>query len=131
MLLRKFTACFCAKSNKLICGHKNIQSLPLVIRQQRPEDRTAIMEVTREAFWNLIQPGCDQHYIANLLYEQKDQIQPLSLVAEINRKIVGNIFFSRSWLKYEDGEKVEILKFGPLAVDPTCQEKKIGSILMK
>ena len=34
----------------------------LVIRAEVPADHRAVEEMTREAFWNVYAPGCEEHW---------------------------------------------------------------------
>ena len=47
-----------------------------------------------------------------------DFIPELAFVLELDGKIVGNIMYTKAWLEDENGERKEILSFGPLCVAP-------------
>lgn len=89
-----------------------------------------VEEITREAFWNLYSPGCDEHYLCHLLRDHKDFIPELDFVAEKDGNVIGSIMYSKSFLFGEDNEKVEIASFGPLCVHPQFQRKGIGTALI-
>jgi len=101
------------------------------IRLETEEDYSKVEELTREAFWNLYMPGCDEHYLCHILRSHKDFIKELDFVAEIDGKVVASIMYSKSFLISEDNKKVEIVSFGPLCVKPEYQRKGIGTALIE
>lgn len=102
----------------------------LIIRNETESDYRRVEEVTREAFWNVYSPGCDEHYLAHILREHEDFVSELDLVAELNGQIVGNIMYTKSKLLDRDGAEKQILTFGPICVLPEFQRCKIGKTLM-
>lgn len=100
------------------------------IRITNPKDYKTIETITREAFWNLYFPGCDEHYLAHTLREHPDYIADMDFVAEVDGEIVGNIMFTKSYLIAENGSKLEILTFGPFCVLPQFQRQGIGTALI-
>ncbi|OXX20756.1 GNAT family N-acetyltransferase, partial [Vibrio sp. V05_P4A8T149] len=50
------------------------------IRLETKDDYTQVEELTREAFWNLYFPGCNDHYLCHILREHKDFIKELTYV---------------------------------------------------
>lgn len=97
---------------------------------EQKNDYRIVEELTREAFWNVHKPGCDEHYLVHLLRNQKDFIPELDLVAELDGKVVGNIMYAKSFLLDEYGNKKECLTFGPLSIHPDYQRKGIGKALL-
>lgn len=102
----------------------------IVIRNEREEDFRQVEEITREAFWNLYVPGCDEHYLAHQMRTHPDFIKELDFVAETDGKIIGSIMYSKSQLICDSGEKKEIVSFGPLCVHPDYQRQGIGTKLI-
>lgn len=100
------------------------------IRLENENDYFNVEELTREAFWNLYVPGCDEHYLCHILRTHKDFIPELDFIAEVDGKIVGSIMYSKSYLISGDEEKVEIVSFGHLCVHPDYQRKGIGTALI-
>ncbi|TXT50161.1 MAG: GCN5-like N-acetyltransferase [Spirochaetes bacterium] len=101
------------------------------IRLETKDDYLEVEKVTREAFWNLYVPGCDEHYLTHILRDHKDFIKELDYVAEIDGRIVASIMYTKSQLLGDDNERVEIASFGPLCVHPDFQRKGVGSALIE
>ncbi len=101
------------------------------IRLETENDYLSVEEVTREAFWNLYAPGCDEHYLCHIMRDHKDFIKELDYVAEIDGKIIGSIMYSRSLMISDNSEKIPIVSFGPLCVHPDYQRKGIGTALVE
>ncbi|MFT8872344.1 MAG: N-acetyltransferase [Sporolactobacillus sp.] len=102
----------------------------LVIRNESKNDYRAVEELTREAFWNLNYPGCDEHYLLHVMRQHEDYIPQLDFVAEIDGHFVGNIIYTKSELVDETGYKKDIVTFGPFSVLPAYQRNGIGKALL-
>ena len=103
----------------------------LTIRQETEKDYRAVEELTREAFWNVYKPGADEHYYVHMMRNHPDFIPELAFVLEKDDEIIGNIMYTKAWLADENGERKEILSFGPLCVAPKFQRQKLGKILIE
>ncbi len=103
----------------------------IIIRLEKKDDYIKVEELTREAFWNLYMPGCDEHYLCHILRDHKDFIKELDFVAEIEGKIIASIMYTKSFLISDANKEVEIVSFGPLCVHPEYQRKGIGSSLIR
>lgn len=103
----------------------------LIIRPEGKKDYEAVEHLTREAFWNLFKPGCDEHLLAHKLRQVPAFLPELDYVAERNGEVVGNIMYSRAKIFGEGGEIHEVLTFGPLSVLPSLQRAGIGSALIR
>lgn len=101
------------------------------IRNETEKDFREVEELTREAFWNLYVPGCNEHYLAHVMRSHPDFVRELDFVAVLGGKIVGNIMYTKARLFDESGRETEILGFGPLSVLPEFQGKGIGSALVR
>jgi putative acetyltransferase len=101
------------------------------IRLETIDDYSKVEELTREAFWNLYRPGCDEHYLSHILREHNDFLNELDYVVELNGEIVASIMYTNSMLISEDNEIVKIVSFGPLCVHPEHQRKGIGTALIE
>ncbi len=100
------------------------------IRLEKPDDYSKVEEMTREAFWNLYTPGCDEHYLCHIMRSHNDFIKELDYVAEIDGNIIGSIMYSNSVLIGENKEEIGIVSFGPLCVHPDYQRQGVGTALI-
>lgn len=105
--------------------------MDVIIRNEKAEDFDQVENLTREAFWNLYVPGCNEHYLVHIMRNHPDFIKKLDFVAEYNGEIIGNIMYTKAWLYSEDGIKIEIASFGPISVLPKYQRKGVGSALIR
>lgn len=106
-------------------------NMDIHIRNEEEKDYRIVEELTREAFWNLYVPGCNEHYLTHIMRSHPDFIKELDFVAELDGKIVGNIMYTKSWLIDEQENEMEIVTFGPLCVLPGYQRKGIGGALIR
>ena len=100
------------------------------IRLEQEGDHRIVEELTREAFWNLYQPGADEHFIIHNLRKSPDFIKELCFVALIDDKIVGNIAYTLSCIKDDSNQDHKVITFGPLSVLPSYHSKGVGSALV-
>lgn len=101
----------------------------IIIRNEEEKDFDIVNHLTREAFWNVYRPGCDEHYLLHLLRKSPVFIKELDYVAEYNGEIVGNIVYSKAKIINEDNI-YETIVFGPVSVAPKYQNRGIGSLLI-
>ncbi len=104
--------------------------MKLTLRLETSKDYSAVEYLTREAFWNLYFPGCNEHYLVHVLRSADVFVPELDFVASVDGKIVGNIMYATSNVISDDGEKHEVLTFGPVCVLPEYQRKGIGAALI-
>lgn len=102
-----------------------------LIRPESPADYGIVENLTREAFWNVYQPGCTEHYILHIYRNLPDFVPELSLVTEVSGKIIAHIMYSHAKITCDDGRILPILIFGPLSVDPEHQKLGYGSTLVQ
>lgn len=105
--------------------------MDICIRLENKEDHRIVEEMTREAFWNLHIPGCDEHLLAHKLRDCAAFIPKLNFVALSNGHVVGNIMYCHAAVKRDDGAEVSVLTFGPVSVWPKYQKQGIGSALIR
>lgn len=113
-----------------VCKKRN-SSVNIRIRPETQSDHLAVEALTREAFWNLYRPGCDEHYLAHVMRSHEDFLPELAFVAEVDGHVVGSILFTRSWVFNELGERVVTATFGPLCVHPAWQRRGVGTALIE
>ncbi len=110
---------------------KGSNALDIIIRREIEADQLPVEMLTREAFWNLYRPGCDEHYTTHRIRGHEDFLPELTFVAEVDGQIVGSIIYTRSWVINQLGEKVETVTFGPLCVHPAWQRRGVGMALIE
>jgi putative acetyltransferase len=102
----------------------------LVIRNENADDYRIVEELTREAFWDVHVPGCNEHFCLHNIRTSPDFIPELDFVALIEGQIVGHILYSRANIKDQQGTLQEVLCFGPISVLPRLQKQGIGGALI-
>lgn len=100
------------------------------IRPEEEKDHRSVEYITREAFWDLYKPGCNEHLIVHKMREVPAFIKELSFVACDEENIVGSIIYSRAKVVNNENIASEVLCMGPISVLPSYQGKGIGSLLM-
>lgn len=105
--------------------------LAVSLRIEEPEDQEAVERLTREAFWNVYQPGCDEHYLLHLLRSSPGYLPALHLLALAQGSIVGSIVYSKSKIVTETGREIETLTFGPISIHPEYQRLGVGATLIE
>ena len=98
----------------------------IVIRDETLNDISVITEVTVEAFKALDVSDQTEHYIIDAL--RAANALTLSLVAEVDGKVVGHIAFSP--VSISDGS-INWYGLGPVSVLPGYQRKGIGKTLIE
>ncbi len=94
------------------------------VRAETPDDFSAIDVVNLSAF-----EGEAEAQLIGELRKSPTFIPDLSLVAELNGRIVGHVVLSRVKLVSEKGES-EVLALGPMSVVPSQSHRGIGSELI-
>lgn len=97
----------------------------VIIRQEHQSDYEQVYDVIKKAFENQEHSDKDEHNLVSRLRKSEAFVPKLSLVAEIDGKVVGHILFTEITI----GGKVA-LALAPLAVLPNYQGLKIGSKLI-
>ncbi len=98
----------------------------MLIRKEEPRDYETIYYVVKDAFHSAEHADGNEQDLVNALRKGEAFIPELSLVAEIDGKIVGHIMFTRATV----GENT-VLALAPLSVLPEYQRKGIGISLIK
>ncbi len=98
----------------------------MLIRKEEPKDYEIVYSIVKNAFDSAEHSDGNEQDLVNALRKGEAYIPDLSLVAEINGKIVGHIMFTRATV---GGDSVLVL--APLSVIPEYQRKGIGISLIK
>ena len=102
-----------------------------LFRNETISDYRAVEEMTREAFWNLYVPGCDEHYLVHEMRNHIDFIPELDFVIEHDGEIIGNIMYTKARLIKPSTNEKQILTFGPLCIKKAYQRRGLGKKLME
>ena len=105
--------------------------MALEIRLEREDERGAVEELTRNAFWDLYVPGASEHYILHVLRQSRAFVPELNCVALLDGRVVGHIVYTHSAVRDASGTAHAVLTFGPLSVSPALQGRGIGSALIR
>ena len=104
-------------------------TMDIKLRLEEKKDYSIVENITREAFWNLYKPGCDEHLLLHNIRNANEFIKGLDYVAIYNNEIVGNIVYVKSKI-ITAFKEYDVLTFGPLSVLPKYQNKGIGGKLI-
>jgi putative acetyltransferase len=100
--------------------------MALQIRPEVPADHAAIRDVVLAAF--------DTHLVVadlvELIRASPQYVPELSLVALLDREVVGHVMLSHADVEDGDGVRREVLTLSPLSVAPAHQGQGIGSALV-
>ncbi len=97
----------------------------MIIRPEQPKDYNVVFELITNAFLDQENSDHKEQFLVERLRKSNAFIPELSLVAEINGKIVGYILLTR--IKIVSNKTcVDSLALAPLAVLPSYQRKGIG-----
>ena len=98
----------------------------MLIRQEMSKDYNEVYNLVKEAFLNAEHKNSNEHNLVASLRESDAFIPQLSLVAEIDNKIVGHILFTKAKVNNDT-----VLVLAPLSVLPEFQRRGIGTALIK
>ncbi len=102
-----------------------------IIRKTFANEFKITENLTREAFWDLYKPGCDEHLALHQLRRSTSYISELDLVAVLNVNLVGHIITTKAKVLDSSGSESEVLCVGPVSVLPGLQGQGIGSALIR
>ena len=102
----------------------------LFIRQEQPGDHAAIYDVTEQAFRDMPFADHDEQNLVERLRGSNYYIPELSLVALLDKVVVGHIMLTRNTIVNES-DIFDSLTLGPVSVLPSMQRQGIGSELIR
>ncbi|MBS4208653.1 N-acetyltransferase [Bacillus sp. FJAT-50079] len=97
----------------------------MIIRTETPADYSAVFHINYQAF----DQREDESKLIERIRKSKGFIPELSIVAEKDGEIVGNIVLSKAKVSGE-GNEHDVLTLAPIAVQPVWQQKGIGRMLV-
>lgn len=107
---------------------KNIRNL--IIRREERSDFPMVFELIQKAFESEEMSDHREQFLVEKLHWTDNFIPELSLVAEINKEIVGYILLTKIMIKNSENE-FQALALAPVAVLPKFQKQGIGGELIK
>ena len=102
----------------------------LIIRPEKPEDRSAVENLIRESFWNVYRPGCSEHYVMHVLRDDPAFVKELDFVMEKDGKLIGQNMFMKTIIEADDGRVIPVLTMGPIGITPALKRKGYGKALL-
>jgi len=99
------------------------------IRQEQPADYSAVFEIIEQAFRMLEVSNHQEQFFVERLRKSKSFIPDLSLVALLDKKVVGHIVLSKINIKNNE-KQYQTLILAPVSVLPEFQNQGIGSQLI-
>ena len=100
------------------------------IRLENKEDRAAVENLVREAFWNVYRPGCSEHYVIHVLRDDPAFVRELDFVMEQDRRLIGQNMFMRTVIVSDGGGTVPVLTMGPIGITPELKRRGYGKALL-
>lgn len=67
----------------------------MIIRNIEEKDYYEVEYLAKRAFWNVNMPGCDEHYLVHRLWKESVYVPEISLLAELDGKVVGAILYAK------------------------------------
>jgi predicted N-acetyltransferase YhbS len=102
----------------------------VVIRRETAQDRRAVENLIREAFWNVYRPGCLEHFVIHRLRDDPAFVPELDFVMEKDGRLIGQNMFMRAVIRADDGREIPILTMGPICVAPELKRQGYGKLLL-
>lgn len=100
------------------------------IRLEREEERRAVENLVREAFWNVYRPGCLEHYVMHCLRNDNDFIPELNFVMEIDGKLIGQAMCMKAEIALDNGQSLPIMTLGPIGIIPEFKRQGYGKAIL-
>lgn len=100
------------------------------IRQETSADYPIVFDLIEQAFHDEILSDKREQFLVERLRKSDGFIPELSLVAEVNRQIVGYILLTKINIETDKGNTIS-LALAPVAVLPDFQKQGIGGQLIK
>ena len=103
----------------------------MTIRLEEPKDWREVENLTREAFWNVYRPGCQEHFVLHCFRNDPSFIPELDFVMEEDGRIIGHVMFSKASITLADGTAFPSWTFGPISIHPDYKRKGYGLKLLQ
>lgn len=103
--------------------------MEIILRQENKNDFESVFQLIEKAFEKEEYSDHKEQFLVERLRDSDAFIPELSIVAELDHKIVGHILFTKLKIK-NDLNSFESLALAPVSVLPEFQGKGIGSKLI-
>lgn len=104
--------------------------MDIKIRQEKENDYKLAEDVVERSFKNAEHTDHTEHFLVAKLRTSDNFVPELSLVAEVNGRIIGHVMLTK--LLIENGDKIyDSLALAPVSVLPEYQNNGIGSKLIR
>ena len=100
------------------------------IRLENENDRRAVENLVREAFWNVYRPGCSEHYVIHVLRDDPAFVKELDFVMERDGELIGQNIFMRAVINADDGREIPIMTMGPICIANEYKRQGYGKKLL-
>lgn len=111
--------------------NSKIDMKKITFRNETPADYKSVEILTREAFWNVYKPGCDEHFVLHSFRTQSDFVPELDILMEENDVLIGHVMFARAEIRLNNGGILPIMTFGPISIAPDFKRKGYGTVLLR
>jgi predicted N-acetyltransferase YhbS len=105
--------------------------MEIVFRKAEERDYKESVELTREAFWDVYKPGCDEHLVLFKIRKSPCYISELDIVAMQDEKLLGHIICTKAKVIDPTGAEHLVVCAGPFSIKPGYQKKGYGTGLME
>lgn len=103
--------------------------MEIKLRQETEQDHKSVFQVIQKAFENEEYSDHKEQFLVERLRKSNAFIPELSIVAEVDNKIVGHILLTKLEIE-NDIDTYESLALAPVSVLPEFQGKGVGSKLI-
>jgi len=101
-----------------------------IIRKEKPADYNQVIQLTEKAFETLEISDHNEGKLVDKLRKAPTFVEELSLVAEIDRQVIGHILFTP--ITIDNGEQqFQSLVLAPVSVLPEYQKMGVGGQLIR
>lgn len=105
--------------------------MDIIIRTERPEDRSRVFELVKAAFADVSESDHTEHLLVERLRLCEAFVPDLSLVAvSSDGTVVGHVLMTRVEIVGSGMKSWSSLALAPLSVLPSCQRQGIGGRLL-
>jgi predicted N-acetyltransferase YhbS len=106
-------------------------TMEMIFRQAVEKDYRESENLTREVFWDVYKPGCDEHLVLHNIRKSKCYIAGLDIVAVEGEAIIGHIICTEARVIDSGNNEHAVLCVGPFSIVKHYQGKGYGSKLME